>query len=95
MHSRSSKGLAEVQNQRLIECIMSGRMYKLRAILEDADSEMNFNYIDENHMTPLMVACSLDNEKTKTREYTIRMLLKRGKYTSGRPNRLQKREGPT
>jgi len=78
MHSRSSKGLAEVQNQRLIECIISGRMYKLRAILEDSESDMNFNYVDENQMTPLMVACSLDNERTKTREYTIRMLLKRG-----------------
>ena len=81
MHSRSTKGLAEKQNQRLIECITERRLYKLRLMLEDEENEVNVNCIDENHMTPLMVACSLENEKAKTRENIIRMLLKRGWYT--------------
>ena len=81
IHSRNPKGIAEIQNQRLVECITSGRLYKLRSMLEDEESELNVNCVDENQMTPLMVACSLDNEKTKTRDYIIRMLLKRGEYT--------------
>lgn len=81
IHTRNPKGLAEIHNQRLVEYITSGRLYKLRLMLEDEESELNVNCIDENQMTPLMVACSLDKEKGKTRDYIIRMLLKRGEYT--------------
>ena len=50
-------------------------------MLEDEDNGVDVNCFDENQMTPLMVACALDDEKKKTREHIIRILLKRGELS--------------
>lgn len=81
MNSGSSKGLTEVHNNRLFECITTGRLYKLRLMLEDENCEIDVNCLDENQETPLMVACSLKDEQARTRDHIIRILLKRGETT--------------
>ena len=47
-------------------------------MLEDEGNEVDVDCLNENQLTPLMAACALDDERSKTRDQMIRILLKRG-----------------
>ena len=78
MYQNSTKSLANLRKQQLFEYINSGRLYKLRSIIEDEECYVDINCFDENGLTPLMLACSLDEDRAKTRDQIIRILLKKG-----------------
>lgn len=78
MYQNSTKSLANLRKQQQFEYITSGRLYKLRSILEDEECDVDINCFDENGLTPLMLACSFDEDRAKTRDQIIRILLKKG-----------------
>ncbi len=78
MYSYDSKRLAQVHQQRFYEYISTGRLYKIRLLLEDESCDIDVNGFDENAMTPLMLACALDDDKVKTRNQILRLLLDKG-----------------
>eukprot|EP00794_Sanderia_malayensis_P013858 gene13858-15306_t len=78
MFSCDTKRLAQIHQQRFFEYIAVGRLYKIRLLLEDENCNIDVNRFDENAMTPLMLACELEDDKVKTRNQILRLLLDKG-----------------
>lgn len=60
---------------RLKEAICDGRMYQTRHLLE---SGVDVNFVDEKCLTPLMYAAQLLDEKCRTRNNLLKLLLQYG-----------------
>ena len=64
---------------RLKEAICDGRMYQTRHLIE---SGVDLNFVDEQDLTCLMHAAQLPDEKCRTRNNLLKLLLQHGAYVN-------------
>ena len=64
---------------RLKEAICDGRIYQTRHLIE---SGVELNFVDEQGLTPHMHAAQLPDEKCRTRNNLLKLLLQHGAYVN-------------